>query len=503
MFNKLRMLWQCFAKDKYIFFDVNEASLALAKNIIKHKRGIVLFLLDAPSPDNRKIKKIKTAGAYCFTQHFNTQSLINDKLLKKLLLKNKTYLFFLSENDDANVQSVSVFFTTWKCSEIEKNQHSFELIVRIQNELMYPVVENYIKTAPFKVPYTLFNDSELIASEIIRRSPPIDTLNINIQNATVNDIYEALIVGFDVTGNSILRKLIEATQFVGTQFKATVMANDANTSLGCFLNHYPEMKKHYAIDFLNYEIGSDDFSAWLYQHVATLKQIIISTGNDEKNIAIASELNLFLRNRDIYNIPIIIVIRSNEPTFWEQANEYSLMHCVGKSETIFTESKVLKLDYLCQAKAIHQFYNQLKPFAQRISWEQLSDIKKESNIAMSESLYAKLKLMGKTVDEVKQMSEIQFQLFLQEHPERLLNLAIAEHLRWNATYFAHGWRTWHLPEIPEDALHQDETKKLHACLVDWNTLKNLEKRFDIPFQIYDYNNIMIMRALLTNNMLAS
>ncbi|MCL2291360.1 MAG: hypothetical protein FWC34_11775 [Bacteroidetes bacterium] len=471
MFYKLKTLWQCFTKDKYVFFDINEASLALAKDIVKHKRGAVLFLKDKP--------------------------------LKKRLLKNKTYLFFLSEHDDANIQSVLSFFTTWKRDEFKKVQHNLELIVRIQNELMYPVVENYIKSAPFKISYTLFNDSELIASELVKKFHPIDTLNVNTQNATVNDIYEALIVGFDVTGNSILRKLIEATQFVGTQFKTTVMANDAITSLGCFLNHYPEMKKHYAIDFLNYEMGSDDFSAWLCQHVTTLKQIIISTGNDEKNIAIASELNLFLKNRDIHNIPIIIVVRSNEPTFWEQANEYSLMHCVGKSEAIFTESKVLKLDYLHQAKAIHQFYNQLKPFAQRIPWEQLSDIKKESNIAVSESLYAKLKLMGKTADEVKEMSEIQFQLFLQEHPERLLNLAIAEHLRWNATYFAHGWRTWHLSEIPEDAPHQDETKKLHACLVDWSTLKELEKRFDVPFQIYDYNNIMIMRSLLANNILAS
>ena len=474
MFNKLRLLWQCSSKDKYVFFNCSEASLALAKDIVKHKKGIVLFVSDYWLIDDEDLQKIKDIGArYFIQQSDDTKLLISNKLLKKALLKKKTHLFFLSHFDEENIEEVSLFYNSWLDYDFEQVEHDFELTIRIQDESMYPIVEDYMKSTPFEIPYTCFNDAELIASEVIKNFPPIDTLKINTQNATVEDTYEVLIVGLNAITYSILRKLIEATQFVGAQFKATVMVNDANFSMESLPEYYQEMKNHYDIDFVSYEAESDDFPIKVKERLHLLKQVIITTKNKEEK---------FITTTDV---------------------SCSLIYCVGNHEKTFTVNKVLKSSHLHRAKAIHQFYNQLKPFAQRIPWEHLSDIKKESNMAVSESLYAKLKLMGKTVEEIKQMSEIEFQLFLQEHPERLLNLAIAEHLRWNATYFTHGWKTWHLQEIPEGMPHQDEARKLHACLVDWNTLKDVEKRFDIPFQIYDYNNILTIRMLAENNTLNS
>ena len=343
------------------------------------------------------------------------------------------------------------------------------------------------------------NDAELFASEIVRKYPPIDTLNINTQNATVEEPYEALIIGFDETGSAILRKLIAATQFVGTHFKATVIVDDPKKSSKQFYKRYPEIKNHYSIEFLKFKTDTDKFNLWLEDTLFSQKQVFIATGNDEKSMDDANHVSVKLFIRNVEDVPVIVVLREMKDQYFEFEDEYPFAHCETIPDIIFTENNVLKSNHLLQAKAVHHFYNQLKPFAQRIPWEQLSTMQKESNIAMAASIYSTLKLMGKTVEEVKQMSEIEFQLFLQENPERLLNLAISEHLRWNATYFTHGWKTWKLSEIPEGAPHQDEKLKLHACLVDWENLKEVEKRFEIPFQNYDYNNVTILRQLLINN----
>ena len=501
MLKKLRLLWQCRSKDKYVFFDCNEASLALAKDIIKHKKGIVLFVSDYWLIDDDELQKIKDIGAQYFIQRSDdTELLISNKLLKKALLKKKTHFFFLSHFDDENIEEISLFYNSWFDYDFELDNHDFELTIRIQNESMYPIVEDYMKHTPFEIPYTCFNDAELIASEVVKRFPPIDTLKVNTQNATVEDTYEVLIIGFDPIAEAILRKTIEATQFVGAHFKAIVMVNNTDSSIEKLPEYYHEMKNHYDIDFVNYNKDSDDMCEWMNEHADSIKQIIVTTKYEEERALAVSDTSLCLSNRNIYDVPVIIVVRDDEITLLEET-KFSLIHYVGEHKNIFTVNKVLKSDYLQQAKTIHQFYNQLKSFAQRIPWEQLSNIKKESNIAASESLYAKLKLLGKTFDEIKQMSEIEFQLFLQEDRERLFNLAMAEHLRWNATYFTRGWKTWRLPEIPEGAPHQDEAQKLHACLVDWDSLKDVEKRFDIPFQKHDYGNILTIRMLITISML--
>jgi hypothetical protein len=334
---------------------------------------------------------------------------------------------------------------------------------------------------------------------VVKKFPPIDTLNVNTQNATVNDTYEALVIGFDPAAEAILRKLIESTQFVGTQFKATVMISDTSVYFDELLNDCPEMKNRYALDFINYDIESEDLINWTQKHIDTLKQIIISTDYEEEKSIAALNLDTFLCDSNIENIPIIIVDRDNEMEFLEQKNTYSLLRFVGDYRNIFTESNLLKSEYLSPAKELHHFNNQLIPFAQRIPWESLSGMQKESNIAAAESLYSKLKLIDKTINKVKKMSEAEFQLFLQENPERLLNLAKAEHLRWQAVYFTRGWKTWQWSRVPKKWPHEDEKKLRNACLVDWETLIEVEKRFKIPFQTCYYNNILTLKLFILNN----
>ena len=121
--------------------------------------------------------------------------------------------------------------------------------------------------------------------------------------------------------------------------------------------------------------------------------------------------------------------------------------------------------------------------ASGMSWAQLPEIRKLSNLSAALHLVTKLKLAGLSPEMIRaRQDKAGFIEMLGE--ERLNNLAKGEHLHWNATLFAHGWDTW--TAIPgRDSGNKDEKRRLHACLVDWEELQRIEKRFGEPYRAYD------------------
>ena len=149
------------------------------------------------------------------------------------------------------------------------------------------------------------------------------------------------------------------------------------------------------------------------------------------------------------------------------------------------------------AKKIHEYYNaKKKDDQQRQSWDELPVIKQLSNISAANHIYTKLTLAGLSVDDVKEFGTASdFVSFL--GAERIRNLAMDEHLRWNALHFANGWNTWELREIGENAAsNKDEARKLHACLVNWADLSLVSERFKEDYHAYDYENVVKIFELI-------
>ena len=121
--------------------------------------------------------------------------------------------------------------------------------------------------------------------------------------------------------------------------------------------------------------------------------------------------------------------------------------------------------------------------ASGMSWAQLPEIRKLSNLSAALHLVTKLKLAGLSPEMIRaRQDKAGFIEMLGE--ERLSNLAKGEHLHWNATLFAHGWDTWTVIS-GRDSGNKDEKRRLHACLVDWEELQRIEKRFGEPYRAYD------------------
>ncbi len=79
------------------------------------------------------------------------------------------------------------------------------------------------------------------------------------------------------------------------------------------------------------------------------------------------------------------------------------------------------------------------------------------------------------------------------------NLAIAEHLRWNAFHFAMGYTPMSAAELrerasicdkPTKAIRKDAVHLRHACLVDWDELDELSRLMtELTGEICDYKEM--------------
>jgi hypothetical protein len=141
------------------------------------------------------------------------------------------------------------------------------------------------------------------------------------------------------------------------------------------------------------------------------------------------------------------------------------------------------------ARKIHGAYAENAPDYKRDSWDDLSKLTQESNISVAEHIHTKLRLVGYSIEDIKQFENYeQFEKSLGEI--RMQNLAKTEHLRWNAFHFVNGWKKWDLKDIPKEYIlnksNKNEERKLHACLVSWEELVDVSSAFNNEdYYLYD------------------
>jgi hypothetical protein len=100
----------------------------------------------------------------------------------------------------------------------------------------------------------------------------------------------------------------------------------------------------------------------------------------------------------------------------------------------------------------------------------------------------------------------------------LTNLAITEHLRWNAFHYCMGFRPMTDAEFQiraqaylaekaknpqvENEIRKDKQLRLHACMIPWEALKAYSEKENavtgeaLDYRSHDYNNIKDMAKVL-------
>jgi hypothetical protein len=130
------------------------------------------------------------------------------------------------------------------------------------------------------------------------------------------------------------------------------------------------------------------------------------------------------------------------------------------------------------ARTMNALFNRIYHVEPADNWFELDEFTRESNRSAAMNIRTKLRLLGLDMAEAGKSGKQPVRLEEYLQGIRLENLARQEHLRWNAFFFASGWTTWELSDTAGAAKAKDPANKRHACLVPWERLAEVTRRFN-------------------------
>lgn len=494
--------------ESYVFFELNEASFALAKDL-KAKRGkpFIVFLdkrLKSRADTEAKTKTLRSVfrrreplfeqaskmDALLLNREYTESTTLSDVGIARLLRKGKSRLFFFSDNVEYNIQSAVKIIK--EIGRMKSAAEKVEVYVKAEADYMIAAFE---QGRPKNVNVHIVNSAKLAVTELALAHPPVDYVDIDERQATARQGFTMMIIGFGGVGGYALRYLTELGQFVGTESRAIVVDREMDGKRGEFEARFPGMS-HYRVDYHGMTVGGTAYWKLIEENLERLNYIVISLGDTDLNMKTAVSLSRYALRKRETTLHIFVKAGNDVDNGYMRiaAQTFKGIHVFGSDESVFTERVIVNEARDRVARTIHDHYNQRKPSAERIEWDDLSVMKKITNVSAAMHIYTKLRLAGLTVEEVRAMPtpEAYWNALGTTRQE---NLAKGEHLHWNATLFANEWDTWN-PVPIEAVANKDDRRKLHACLVDWDDLERVEKRFNTPYREYDRDSVRRIYELI-------
>lgn len=359
---------------------------------------------------------------------------------------------------------------------------------------------------------------------------PIQYIQIDTEHACALESFDALIIGFGETGKEALSFIYEYSALPNAQgdkneTHITVIDSEMQRKEGLFYEQHPAFRDDTSeIELLQADINSKDFTEQVSLKIRDLDYVIISLGNDDHNLDVAIRLfNLAYRDRNIHRYgkekpELGIYLRCNSMDNFERMSTIVdklndsvrtngkpgviQLHVFGSPQSIFTHFLIVENTPLVEAMEYHWQYNGCKAVDKESLWKgsfesplsepgkdknrkdvQQSIYRKvQQNISNSLHIDTKLQLLGLTRKDKKQLKALLDIVDLRENdtidyknPEwqqRLLRLAVCEHLRWEASLKMMGY----IKKTPFTDGSADDQKKTHECLIPWNDIPKKEEK---------------------------
>ena len=362
----------------FIFWGMNDASFQLAKSIktCGKVEGKYLTIIIRMSDDDKKVEessglgrlfnflsmknveleKIKDLGCHTTSSYTSLAKLSEsrddkqqpDILRKRMRLNSivkiikKTsgdiHMFFLSDDDKANIQSVGNIKRDITINEIAAKHHGkIKLYCHARYNSVHRVIEDEQKTPNVQVKVV---DSSHISVELMKQKIELQPVNyVKIEkDATISSSFNALIIGFSEVGLDALRFLYEFGAFVKTgstkewveraPFHCDVIDKKMDELAGLFVANAPSIPVkcsfqksiyplHPLITLHKMDGLSLEFTRYLEEHLKNdnpLNYIVVATENDEQNISIGVRiLRMAIRYRkDMKHMRIMVRVHHDE-----------------------------------------------------------------------------------------------------------------------------------------------------------------------------------------------
>ena len=387
----------------FVFWGLNDATYYLAKDINKqckkenNYRIVVVRtnaetekenvpngmnrLLNFLSLKNRDLDRLKELDCITTNTFVNlTTCEIDEKvqtsldiLVMKLRLKSlcriirkKTtrslHLFFLSSDDNANIQAVANLKRDKTIQEFAKRGKVIFYCHARYNSI-HRVIEDEVTEKNIEVKVV---DSSHICVELMKGNPelhPVKYVKVE-KDATVSSPFNALVIGFGEVGMDAVRFLYEFAAFVKStgwhgiversEFHCHVVDEKMEELAGIFTTNAPSIvtSKNWKqedddkmINLYSIDCHSVEFYEKLKKWIEKLNYIVVATGDDETNISLAVRLfrlAIRCRQEDLDKFRILVRIQHDENGHVRKIKEYYNRLWAAELQDIVDEKNKMK-----------------------------------------------------------------------------------------------------------------------------------------------------------------
>ncbi len=497
---KIRYLFH-FSKNSYIFSELNENSLAIArgiKNDKKQKHSVIVFC-GTKKAESTLLIKAKELGGMCFYKscvNFNAGWF------------HKCYNFYLvSENEDKNVRQASQIIE--KYNKKDKWYKEDKIIVNAfaQSGTSIDVIES-INQKNIKVRF--IDHIALLCNQLVFENPLY-----NIPNGG-KDI-SVMIIGCGRTGIQMLKTVAWAGQINGYTLK--IRAYDKNDKVKeNFFSQAPELDSdEYDIDFVTADILSSDFENKIGENLDAT-YVFIATDDDNLNLKTAAYIRGIFRSqgKKYDNFPQILVrIRNDFKASSLKNNPYleeRNIKAFGNASDLFEGELPFETKFEKLSLGVHLAYNDAlslektsEKYIEACESFYCEEYNRRASMATALHIAAKLVSCGvmryNQCDLTDDIAKV-FEDTKLKDENCIDSLAKSEHTRWNAFYRSEGYHSATMDTVKlyakKNNSHKDKLSKTHLCITDWDSLIALQNEYNAlmndnkDFQEYDYK---IVRAI--------
>ena len=476
-------------RDIELIYGITDSSLTFGRHIAADKQKSIVFIGRADASQELAIRQM---GALLYSDDVALEP--QKAFLKRISLENKKrslHVYALADNEDANIKYAVRLLKLLKEIEIDPARTSLILLGQEEEHGgdLQAGREHYgygeVKA---------FDHAELTARLLMQKYPICNAVSFDDKGLATADV-EVLLVGFGPMGQEVLKKMIANGQFAGSKFRAHVFYPACGNVDGFYRRKNVAMLKEYEVNFYPHNGRSIPFCDFLEEHAESLTYMVVAVGNMKKGSEIAYDIIDFLakkgREMPVYQCCTdnVICHRNHRESEYASLQDLDVLYGGGMDDL---------------AMRINHFYNDPKGLAKE-QWMNCDYFSRMSCRASADFLSGYL---GKLCeDHSKELTA-----------EKLENMAITEHLRWNAFHFSMGYarmsvETWNeraktfrkevaMGGVGHIRISKDAVNKLHACLVDWDELDALSERENevtgknVDYKQMDRDNVGVVLKLM-------
>ncbi len=449
-------------KPIYIFTELNERALLLANDIkSRAQRCIIIFCINGKQGGIKEKELEKKAGeqSYILLPDYDCEDVYR---LCRHFHRNRLYLFAIREADHENagyIHRLSGVFGSAK-KAIPISVYSF-LTDKLYEEI-------YSRGRFSSLELHVVEESDLASRQLFGRFSLYSCVR---EDNTLN----VCVIGYSKVAEELYRNIAYLGQGYEIRLRIIMVEEGIQDKTAPFFNRNPELLKCIEVEYIDRKPDTAAYFEYMKKQLPAMDCVIAVSGNPVNTIA---EISRIKRQAGCNTTLCVYMGEAASSSLLFGTKLLSDVIPFGRKKDIYTESIIINeaLDQL--AKGFHNYYAQLCHDPR--SWEQISLPEKQSSRALALHVQSKLYTLG-----LRYCLGCQVQLFEDRIREEgvLEKLAIGEHLRWNAYFFSHGWRTMELSKAEDK--NKDEAMRFHCCMVDWDDLDQVSERFHKDYKEMD------------------